>query len=236
MKMTQIHMDIGNDLGQELEKWEDSLKSNYDDFVVVDNEEGDFGVIRYLGTDVDGNENAHLITKYVHGGDQEESFYTLAGADVVQKLMREHFEATLRRNLERSLDPGSHGKLRVGFIQAFKEAEEKRESQGLKIEAELHDRWAELFPKSLVDGGLYKYGFKYFEAKKVSLEQGAEGFMFVNFIDPNEFLAISPKLIMNNDKSSFAFQADHETWMQSFVAGLIRIEPSQNVGHSGSRA
>ena len=223
--MPEVQLNIGSDLNEVIAKWEDSLESNYDDFVVIDNEEGDFGIIRYFGADVDGTPNVHLMTKYVHGGDQEESYYTPAGADIVQKLMRLNFETVLRRKLEQNLDPGISGKMEVGFVQAFKEAEEKRISLGKELIAQIHSRYEELFPKELVDGGIYRYGFKYFVVEKVSDEQNAERFTFVNLINSNQALAISPKLIIEQAGSAnYQFSGDHSEWLQAFVKGRVVVQ------------
>lgn len=223
--MPEVQMNIGYDLNQIIEKWEDSLEPNHDDYVVIDNEEGDFGVITFFGKDVDGNENVHLMTKYVHGGDQEESFYTMAGADVVQHLMRQSFETVVRRNLENSLDKGSQGKLEIGFIQAFEDSEEKRISLGKEVITELHTRYEELFPKVLIDGGIYRYGYKYFLAEKVSCDKGTESFTFVNLINSGQSLAISPNLLIEQEGSAnYQFSGDHSEWMQAFVKGRVVIQ------------
>lgn len=73
-----------------LEKWENSLETNHDEFNVVDNEEGDYGIIRYF--DANGVE---MLTKVVQAGDTENTYFTGEGADAVRQLLRKNFNDML---------------------------------------------------------------------------------------------------------------------------------------------
>ncbi len=71
-----------------IEAWEDTLETNHDDYVFVDGEEGDFGIVQYFGTGSDGKTKQLLLVKYVHGGDVENTYFTEEGALVFQELLR----------------------------------------------------------------------------------------------------------------------------------------------------
>lgn len=73
-----------------LEAWENTLETNDDGFTVIDNEEGDYGIIRYL----DSN-GVEMLTKVVQAGDIENTYFTDAGADAVRKLMLDNFNDIL---------------------------------------------------------------------------------------------------------------------------------------------
>lgn len=123
---TQFGDSFSERLNTILEEWEDTLKSNHDDFVHVDGEEGDFGIISYFGADVNGNENVRLMVKYVNGGDIESTHYTEEGNHVVNFLMLAVLPSVLRRALtENVAPPEGMYKMKIGEIKAAKDADEK---------------------------------------------------------------------------------------------------------------
>lgn len=96
--------------------WLDTLSPNYKDFVVIDNEESDFGVIVYTGVDNEGNADVHLATAYVKGGDTGTTALTDAGIVIVEKIIKENYERLLKTELENIRDPGSMYNLRIGMV------------------------------------------------------------------------------------------------------------------------
>lgn len=187
--MSQVHLYYDRKLDELVEAWADTLTPNNEDFVFVDGEEGDFGIVRFFGTDIDGKENVHMITQYIKGGDVEQSYYTPDGADMVQKIMRANFETVLRRELEENLDPGQDDGMSVGFVAAYKKAEEKLATLGKEVEAVLFQRFVE-FPDYIEDGMIFKYGFKLFEAHVITPPTAPAQIAFQNLINPQEMLAI----------------------------------------------
>jgi len=218
--MSNVRLHYGNMLDEAVAKWADTLTTNNDDYVYVDGEEGDFGVVRYFGTDIDGNENVHMATQYIHGGDIEHDYYTLAGADMVQKIMRENFETALRRSLEESLDPGRSGNMVVGFVKDFEAAQEKVKELGGKVEAELHQRWGDLFPDYIEDRMIFKYGFKYFQAYVIQPEMRPAQIAFLNVINPREFIAIK---LRGKLEGKICCMIGHDGWQRSFVDQMICV-------------
>lgn len=218
--MSNVRLHYGSSLDEAVAKWADTLTTNNDDYVYVDGEEGDFGVVRFFGTDIDGNENVHMATQYIHGGDIEHDFYTLAGADMVQKIMRENFETALRHSLEESLDPGRSGNLVVGFVKDFEAAQEKVKELGGKVESELHQRWAELFPDYIEDRMIFKYGFKFFQAYVIQLEQAPAQIRFVNVVNPCEFLAIK---LLGKLEGQVGLMISQDGWRHSFKESRICV-------------
>ncbi len=67
----------------ELQDYEPELQSDHSDYVVVDYEEGDFGIIRY--TDTTGN----LVAIFVnYGGDCEEYVFTNYGKRILMGIVQ----------------------------------------------------------------------------------------------------------------------------------------------------
>lgn len=113
-------------LNAPIEAWENSLETNDDDYVVVDNEEGDFGILSYFGPNASG-ENVRMMVKYVHGGDNENTYYTQEGIDHIRNvLLGDLLTTAFMTALLGELDPveGENG-LRIGVIKAAKDAENK---------------------------------------------------------------------------------------------------------------
>lgn len=81
-------------LSELVEAWENKLETNHDDFNVVDNEEGDYGTIRYM--DENGVE---MLTKVVQAGDIENTYLTEAGVVAMRKLMLDNFNECLEQAL-----------------------------------------------------------------------------------------------------------------------------------------
>lgn len=107
-----------------IESWEDSLISNSDDYVYVDGEEGDFGILTYHGPDASGA-NVMMMVRYVHGGDIENTYYTKAGIDHVRNvvlagILPVAFDSAWLKVL--NPEKGESG-LKLGVIKAAKEAE-----------------------------------------------------------------------------------------------------------------
>lgn len=113
-------------LNAPIEAWENTLETNDDDYVVVDNEEGDFGILSYFGPNASG-EIVRMMVKYVHGGDDENTYYTQEGIDHIRNVLLGNLLATaFEAALVRELDPveGENG-LRIGVIKAAKDADAK---------------------------------------------------------------------------------------------------------------
>lgn len=81
-------------MAEMVEAWENSLESNHDEFVVIDNEESDYGIIRYK----DSN-GVEMLTKVVQGGDVENTYFTEAGIQVMRKMMLDNFSDMLEAAL-----------------------------------------------------------------------------------------------------------------------------------------
>lgn len=218
--MSNVRLYYGNALDEAVSKWADTLTTNNDDYVYVDGEEGDFGIVRYFGTDIDGNENVHMATQYIHGGDIEHDYYTPAGADMVQKIMRENFETALRKSLEESLDPGRSGDMTVGFVKAFEDAQKKIKELGKQVDGELHQRWHDLFPDFIVDRAIFKYGFKFFQAYVIQPEKRPAQIAFINVIDPSEFIAIK---LRGKMEGKICCMIGHDGWQRSFADQMICV-------------
>lgn len=191
--MRYVSLELDNALNPIIEKWANSLEANHDDYVVVDGEEGDFGIVRYFGFDLHGNADVHLMTRYVEGGDLESVYYTEAGAEMVEHLVRRNLERVVKTQLRESIDTvGFVGGMHVGFVQHYKDAEAEMEKQGKTVVAVLHtgEMMESLNPDEFVNRGIYKYNYKLFEAL-VAPAKGAMPEMvgFRNLIRPNEFLA-----------------------------------------------
>lgn len=125
---TYIHQAMIDALAEALsapiEKWEDSLVSNADDYVYVDGEEGDFGILTYHGPDASGT-NVMMMVRYVHGGDSENTYYTQDGIDHVRNvvlagILPVAFDAAWLKVL--NPEKGELG-LKLGVIKAAKEAD-----------------------------------------------------------------------------------------------------------------
>jgi hypothetical protein len=113
-------------LNAPIEAWENTLEANHDDYVVVDNEEGDFGIISYFGPDASGN-IVRMMVEYVHGGDNENTYYTKEGIEHIRNVLLGNLLATaFDTALLGELDPveGENG-LRIGAIKAIKDADAK---------------------------------------------------------------------------------------------------------------
>lgn len=218
--MSQVHLYHDRKLDELVEAWVDTLTTNNDDYVYVDGEEGDFGIVRFHGTDLDGNENVHMITQYIRGGDVEQRYYTLAGADMVQKIMRENFETLLRRELEANLDPGHDGGMSVGFVKAFEDATKKMVELGKEVTAELHVRWAEGFPEYIEDRQIFKFGFKLFESYVLSPPGKPEQIAFRNLVEPNEFIAIK---LPGKFEGQVATMINRDGWYRSLSDSKICV-------------
>lgn len=220
--MSDARLDYDEKLRDLVSKWEDSLESNHHDYVYVDGEEGDYGIVRYFGKDIGGTENVHLMTKYIHGGDSEESFYTLAGADVVKKIYRDNFEACLHKSLEANIDPGSREGMYVGFVQETDDAVEIAQREGRSFEGCLDIRHVDFFPSEIRDGAVYKNSMKFYVAV-VSPPQGEgqqQKVHFYNLVKPHERLAIKLDAQEHQAKSGL-FHAEHGEWRAGFVGGLV---------------
>lgn len=159
-----LSLNLDSGMHEILEAWENKLTPNHDDYVSVDGEEGDFGVIRFFGSDVDGVANVHLMTEYVQPGDSVTKYYTPAGADVVQKMVRANIETILRKSLEASLDPGEVDDMYVGFTSDYEKAKALIETQDLHFCGKLIQGYEELFPDAICDGEVWRVGFKFYKA------------------------------------------------------------------------
>lgn len=218
--MSQVHLYHDRKMDELVEAWVDTLTPNNDDFVFVDGEEGDFGVVRFFGTDIDGKENVHMITQYIKGGDVEQSYYTPDGADMVQKIMRANFETLLRHELEANLDPGHDGGMSAGFVKAYEEAEKKMKELGKEVTAVLHQRWTEAFPDHIEDRQIFKFGFKLFESYVLCPPGKPEQIAFRNLINPREFIAIKTR---GKLEGKVVTMINHRGWYQSFVDSMICV-------------
>lgn len=121
---TELQNALVEALNVPIEKWEDTLTPNHDDFVSVDGEEGDFGIISYFGPNAVGA-NVRMMVKYVHGGDVENTYYTQAGiAHMRTVLFGGYLVGAFGSALNMVMDPpdGENG-LRIGAIKAAKDSE-----------------------------------------------------------------------------------------------------------------
>ncbi|MFA7287155.1 MAG: hypothetical protein WC052_05835 [Patescibacteria group bacterium] len=102
-------------MAEMVEAWENSLETNHDDFVVVDNEEGDYGIIRYMDTN-----GVEMLTKVVQGGDIENTYFTAAGVVAMRKMMQDNFndmlEAALTAGLPTEGDLKAHVQPEISVI------------------------------------------------------------------------------------------------------------------------
>jgi hypothetical protein len=111
-------------LNEPLEQWEHSLEPNNDDFVCVDGEEGDYGLVSYYGPDAAGN-NVRMMAKYVHGGDSEETYYTPEGVNHIRTVVFGNIlGSVLDQALNEVLEPeGGEDGMFLGWLKAAEEAE-----------------------------------------------------------------------------------------------------------------
>lgn len=128
---TELQTALAEALRGPIEKWEDSLTPDNDDFVFVDGEEGDYGIISYFGLDAVGV-NVRMMVKYVHGGDSESTYYTQAGiAHMRTVLLGGYLAVALGSALSAVADPKEgEGGLRIGAIKAAKEAQASQSDLG----------------------------------------------------------------------------------------------------------
>jgi hypothetical protein len=82
-----------------LERHDLQLEADHTDFVYVDGEEGDFGIIRYK--DATGQV---VAIKNIHGGDSEDLELTDYGRPLVAKLILGLFKQTLAEKLQVPLE------------------------------------------------------------------------------------------------------------------------------------
>jgi len=86
--------DVLNTLTRALEDDELNLVADHTDFVFVDGEEGDYGVIRY--SDAQGNAVAVLT---LHGGDSEDVTLTEFGAVLVRQRLQALFSRVIEEKV-----------------------------------------------------------------------------------------------------------------------------------------
>ncbi len=138
-----------------VDNWLDTLSPNYKDFVVIDNEESDFGVIVYTGVDVNGVENVHLATAYVKGGDEGTTALTDAGIVIVEKIIKENYERLLKTELENIRDPGSMYNMRIGMVADYEADCIQFSERAIEVELPHTDN----LPTEIKDGDVLKvYG------------------------------------------------------------------------------
>jgi hypothetical protein len=111
-----------------IEAWEDTLETNHDDYVYVDGEEGDFGIVQYFGTGSDGKTKQLLLVKYVHGGDVENTYFTEEGALVFQAMLSEKMPHAILAAIQENMNPPDGEKrsyttvpMRIGEIKKEKD-------------------------------------------------------------------------------------------------------------------
>jgi hypothetical protein len=131
---TQFQYALLSALSAPVEKWEDSLETNHDDYVYVDGEEGDYGIVSYFGPDANGA-SVRMMVKYVHGGDDENTYYTQDGIDHILNVVMigDCLPAAFKSALLTTLAPDNgEGGLRIGEIKAAKDADdlERRSADG----------------------------------------------------------------------------------------------------------
>ena len=161
--MRQLSLDhFNSEIQAMITNWHDNLDSNLDDLVNVDGEEGDFGIIVYRGTDRDGNKDVHLSTEYIKGGDVETVVLTLAGCDVVQKLIQDHYQSALRKQLEQLVDPGIMYNMKIGWVKEAEADHEKYKDMATKI-----NNWGKQqnMPMTVTEGQPFAFCGEYFLAE-----------------------------------------------------------------------
>jgi len=148
-----------------IEAWEDTLRTNHDDYVYVDGEEGDFGIVQYFGTGTDGKTEALLMVRYVHGGDVENTYFTDEGTRVFRELLRTLLPASIDAALLDNLNPpdgeGKNGhQMRIGEI---KKAKDVREAGRVQYEPLCSVHQPERsFPDNICNGTIIKYDDLFF--------------------------------------------------------------------------
>jgi hypothetical protein len=120
---TNLNNELTLLLNAPIEAWEDSLKANHDDYVYVDGEEGDFGLVSYYGPDAAGH-TVRMMAKYVHGGDNESTYYTKEGVNHIRSvLFGNALGSIFDKALGEVLEPeDGEEDMRLGWIKAAEEA------------------------------------------------------------------------------------------------------------------
>lgn len=96
---TELSSHLTQSLNKLVEAWEDSMYANYDDFVYIDGEEGDYGIIKYFVGD------ELMMIKYVDGGDADTTVYTDRGVEFVQTLLMRNMQNEIQSALNAVRNP-----------------------------------------------------------------------------------------------------------------------------------
>lgn len=219
--MTDVQLDYKNKLDELIEKWESTLTTDCSDHVHVDGEEGDFGIVRYYGPDHNGD-HTHMITTYIHGGDVEHSYYTEAGAAMVKKIIMENFEVAIDKSLKDSIDPGQSEDLYHGFVKVAEKASDIAYAEQRKYAGMLHPHYAELFPKEMQHGAVYKFLNRFYVCVQAPEKPDCGQQMhFYDMVDPMHRLAIEvgPE---NGTQNKLLFFTSHDNWKAGFAGRKIR--------------
>lgn len=75
---------FGNFLLDKIEDYEVTLVADYKDFVYIDGEEGDYGLVYYST-----KEGELVYTRHVHGGDRESLEFTELGKQKLKEIYLE---------------------------------------------------------------------------------------------------------------------------------------------------
>lgn len=152
-----------------IEAWEDTLETNHDDFVHVDGEEGDFGIVQYFGTGSDGKTQQLLMVKYVHGGDVENTYFTEEGALVFQEMLSVKMPLAILKAIQENMNPPDGEKrsycqvnMRIGQIKKEKEIMATADAKYGPLC--IADVQRQELPSNICNGAVIKYDNFYYTA------------------------------------------------------------------------
>jgi hypothetical protein len=227
--MQHIHLELDSALNDIIAKWANSLEANLDDFVVVDGEEGDFGIVRYFGFDLHGNADVHLMTRYVEGGDIESAYYTEAGAEMVEHLVRRNLDRVVKNQLREDIDTvGYVGGMYPGFVADYEKAVQMVKDSGKEIKGELGSDVHEFIPADAQHGDVFKWGFRLFKVFVMRPRDttAPTKFGLRNILEPTQFLAMVRPLRPEAKRPEGFFLFSHADWFtvsQENKVSLVEI-------------
>lgn len=95
-----FQFDVLQTLIRVLEEDDLELVADHKDFVYVDGEEGDYGIVRY--SDAQGNE---IAVRTIHGGDSDDVTLTEFGAALVRERLQARFAQVVAQKVVASSPP-----------------------------------------------------------------------------------------------------------------------------------
>lgn len=121
MSATYFLYAVRDEMVSIVETWENTLETNDDDYIYVDGEEGDYGVVTHWGANAAG-ERVMMLVQFIHGGDDENTYYTQEGVDAVCRLFSSSAISTdfVRKALMNQLAPVKEQGLFIGYAAFLK--------------------------------------------------------------------------------------------------------------------